>query len=99
MLRKVLGMFFWARIISTIGPSFLIFGHLNVSRVLGGLEASYVWCQEGIWGPMMLMMLAPCAITPTKRSKYTLWAVLAAANTSEMQLWARTWSACTKNHV
>ena len=38
MLQKVLGMFFWARIISTIGPSFLIFGHLNVSRVLGGLE-------------------------------------------------------------
>ena len=36
MLRKVLGMFFWASIISTIGPSFLAFGHLNIPRVLEG---------------------------------------------------------------
>ena len=54
----VLGMKFWASIISTIGPSFLIFGHLNISRAL---EASYVWCQEKLGaqtGSMMLMMLA-----------------------------------------
>ena len=49
------GMKFWASIISTIGPSFLIFGpFLATSTYLGfwrGLEASYVWCQEGNWGP------------------------------------------------
>ena len=45
------GHVFWASIISTIGPSFLISGHLNISRVLEGLEASYVWCQEANWGP------------------------------------------------
>ena len=32
----VLGVRFWASIISTIGPSFLIFGHLNISKVLEG---------------------------------------------------------------
>ena len=47
MVRKVLGKFF----LGTIGPSFVIFGHLNISRVWRGLEASYVWCQEGNWGP------------------------------------------------
>ena len=30
------------------GLRFSFFGHLNISRVL---EASYVWCQEGNWGP------------------------------------------------
>ena len=30
------GYFFGASIISTIEPSFLIFGHLNISRVLEG---------------------------------------------------------------
>ena len=28
--------FFWASIISTIGPSFVTFGHLNIPRVLEG---------------------------------------------------------------
>ena len=42
-------MFFEASIISTVGPSFLTFGHLNID-FWRGLEASYVWCQEGNWG-------------------------------------------------
>ena len=51
-LPIILGMFFWASIISTIGPSFLSF--LATSTYLGfwrGLQASYVWCQEGNRGP------------------------------------------------
>ena len=51
----VLGMKFWASIISTIEPSFFIVEpFLATSTYLGfwrGLEASYVWCQEGNWGP------------------------------------------------
>ena len=35
-LGMVLGMKFWASIISTIGPSFLTFGHLNIPRVVEG---------------------------------------------------------------
>ena len=36
MAGMVLGMKFWASIISTIKPPFRIFGHLNISRVLEG---------------------------------------------------------------
>ena len=56
------GHVFWASIISTIGPSFLIFGHLNISRVLEGssnlicvVSRRKLGAQKG---PMMLMMQA-----------------------------------------
>ena len=54
----------------------------------------------------MLMMLAlgaagrvKCAINPNKTLKMHAGAVSVIVDTSEMQLWARTWSACTENHV
>ena len=51
---------FWASIISTIGPSLLTFGHLNIFRVLEWHWNLIGPCQEGKWGPgpTMLMMLA-----------------------------------------
>ena len=59
---KVLGMKFWASIISTIGPSFLTFGHLNISRVLEGSRSLICVVSRGKLGaqtgPVMLMMLA-----------------------------------------
>ena len=42
----VLGMFFWASIISAIGPSFLTFGHFNIPRVLEGPHM----VSRGKWG-------------------------------------------------
>ena len=47
----VLGMKFWASIISTIRPSFLIFGHLNISRVLGVLKPHTCGVKKEIEGP------------------------------------------------
>ena len=57
-----LGQISRASIISTIGPSFLTSGHLNISRVLEmGWSLIYVVSRRNLGaqtGPMMLMMLA-----------------------------------------
>ena len=69
----------------------------GVKREIGGPNRPHdAHDAAGSWGPAGRLK---CAINPKKRSKCTMWAVFVAASTSEMQLWARTWSACTKNHV
>ena len=55
MLQRALGMFLWASIISTTGPSFPTFRHLNIHIVLEG-------CQEGNWGPSRPHWGAKCML-------------------------------------
>ena len=76
----------------TIGPSFLILGHINISRVLDRSRSLICVVSRGKLGAqtgaMMLMMLAlggcralkKCARNLKKRSKYTLRAVFVAVN-------------------
>ena len=68
----------------------------GVKREIGGPNRRHDAHDAGSWGAAGR---GKCAKTPTKRSKYTLWAVFVAVKTSEMQLRARTWSACRKKHV
>ena len=68
----------------------------GVKRETGGPNRPHDAHDAGSWGAAGRLK---CAIDPTKRSKCTPWAVFVAASTSEMQLWPKTWSACTKNHV
>ena len=75
-LGMVLGMKFWASIISTIGPSFLTFGHLNIPRVaegscgvkreIGGPNRPHDAHAAGSWGAAGRLK---CAINPNKTLK------------------------------
>ena len=53
-LWNVLGLFFQASIISTIGPSFLTLGHLNIPRVLDG---SYLRSGQLVIGKLVNALL------------------------------------------
>ena len=67
----------------------------GVKREIGGPNRPHD-AHAGSWGAAGRLK---CAINPNKTLKMHAVAVFVAANTSEMQLWALTWSACTENHV